>query len=44
MLGIVPKIQGAAMKAVPQNGLVYKWFASETGPFTGEFETATSKG
>jgi hypothetical protein len=25
------------MKAVPQNGLVYKWLASETGPFTGEF-------
>lgn len=25
------------MKAVPQNGLVYKWFASETGPFTGNY-------
>lgn len=36
MFGIVPKLQSLALKTVPQNGLVYKWFASETGPFTGK--------
>jgi Mitochondrial pyruvate carriers len=35
MFGIVPKIQSMALSKVPANGVVYKWFASETGPFTG---------
>ena len=36
MFGIVPKIQAMALRRVPQNGYLYKWMASETGPFTGK--------
>ena len=36
MFGIVPKMQSIALQKVPQNGFFYRWFSSETGPFTGK--------